>query len=56
MTVTNKLVNRFGKGIVGFGIVLGVTVFGLLVWSVVDQLKSGAHVQVPGVDGVTETK
>ena len=53
MKNVGKFVERFGKGIRGYGVVLGVVVAVLLVVSVVRQCNDGATVQVPGdnVDG-----
>lgn len=50
MKNVGKFVERFGKGIRGYGVVLGVVVAVLLVVSVVKQCNDGATVQVPGND------
>lgn len=40
-------IKKFGKGIRGFGVVLGAVVLVLLVVSIVQQCQGGATIQLP---------
>jgi hypothetical protein len=53
MSRNKNFIERFGKGIKGFGAILGTVCVVLLVVSIVVQCNSGAKIQVPG-DGTLD--